>query len=186
MGRKLTILVDIDDVLNNFTGLWARLLDERYATGLGREDIREWEMTATYTMLTKEQIFGMTLEEDFYRGLRPVENAAPVLRRLIDDGHDVYIVSDTDWRVVPVKMREFLFKYYPFLSWDRVILTAHKQLIRGDVLIDDAPKNLVGGDYAKLLWDAPYNRSFDAEANGMVRVYDWDGIYGILNDMRVD
>ncbi|MBP5730685.1 MAG: hypothetical protein J6X19_05725, partial [Clostridia bacterium] len=30
--------------------------------------------------------------------------------------------------------------------------------------------------YAKILVDAPYNRGFDAAAEGMIRVYSWEEI----------
>ena len=33
------------------------------------------------------------------------------------------------------------------LTWDQVIVTSRKQLIRGDVLIDDGIHNLEGGQY---------------------------------------
>ena len=57
-----------------------------------------------------------------------------------------------------------------------MIITSRKQLIRGDVLIDDGIHNLEGGDYAKILVTAPHNIDYDAEANGMIRVKDWDEI----------
>ena len=38
------------------------------------------------------------------------------------------------------KMDDLLFKYFPFLDWDHVIVTSKKQMIRGDVLIDDVKR----------------------------------------------
>jgi hypothetical protein len=35
---------------------------------------------------------------------------------------------------------------------------------------------MIGGQYAKILVDAPYNRGFDAAAEGMIRVYSWEEI----------
>ena len=81
-------------------------------------------------------------------------------------------------------MTECLFRLFPFLSWDRVIVTRRKQLIRGDVLIDDGIHNLEGGDYTKILFTAPYNRDYDAEANGMIRVKNWDEIVRIIDGME--
>ena len=40
----------------------------------------------------------------------------------------------------------------------------------------DGVHNLEGGDYAKILVTAPHNIDYDAEANGMIRVKDWDEI----------
>ena len=80
-------------------------------------------------------------------------------------------------------MRDVLFRYFPFLSWSQVIITSRKQLIRGDVLIDDGIHNLEGGAYRKILVTAPYNRYYDAEANGMIRVHNWDEIVRIIDEM---
>lgn len=80
-------------------------------------------------------------------------------------------------------MQEVLFKYFPFISWNDVIIIAHKQLIKGDVLVDDGVHNLEGGDYAKILVDSPHNRGYDAEANGMIRLNNWDDIYHAICDI---
>lgn len=74
-------------------------------------------------------------------------------------------------------MDSVLFRYFPMFTWNDVIITAHKQLINGDVLVDDGVHNLIGGSYKKLLMTAPHNREFDAESNGMTRVLNWSDVY---------
>ena len=54
-------------------------------------------------------------------------------------------------------------------------------MVRGDVLIDDAPHNLVGGEYAKILFDRPHNRSFDHVANDALRVNTWEEIDQVIH-----
>ena len=49
-------------------------------------------------------------------------------------------------------------------------------MIDGDVIIDDAPHNLVGGNYRKILMDAPHNKWFDCDKHNVYRVDDWDRI----------
>ena len=97
------------------------------------------------------------------------------------EGHEVYIVTATEPEHVEEKMNGLLFRYFPFLSWNQVIITGRKQLIRGDVLIDDGIHNLEGGEYKKILFTAPHNRYYDAEGNGMIRVSSWDEIVGIID-----
>lgn len=80
-------------------------------------------------------------------------------------------------------MDDLLFRRFPFISWDQVIITSRKQLIKGDVLIDDGIHNLEGGDYIKILVTAPHNRDYDAEANGMIRVYNWKQIEEVINQL---
>ena len=51
------------------------------------------------------------------------------------------------------------------------------------ILIDDGIHNLLGGEYKKILMSAPYNKTFDAEANGMIRVRNWAEIYDVISKM---
>ena len=67
-----------------------------------------------------------------------------------------------------------------------MIVTGRKQMVRGDVLIDDGVHNLEGGAYRKILFTAPHNRSYDAEANGMTRADNWDEVVRIIDGMKED
>jgi 5'(3')-deoxyribonucleotidase len=80
-------------------------------------------------------------------------------------------------------MDDLLFRWFPFITWDQVIITSRKQLIRGDVLIDDGIHNLEGGDYVRILMTAPHNKSYDAEGNGMIRVSSWDDIEKVISEI---
>ena len=82
-------------------------------------------------------------------------------------------------------MDEVLFRYFPFLTWDQVIVTTRKQLIRGDVLIDDGIHNLEGGNYRKILFTAPHNRYYDAAAHDMIRVNSWEEIVPVIDAMGI-
>ena len=67
-----------------------------------------------------------------------------------------------------------------------MIITSRKQLLRADVLVDAGIHNLEGGDYRKILVDAPYNRDYDAEANGMIRVHNWDEIEAAIRQIAAE
>ena len=64
-----------------------------------------------------------------------------------------------------------------------MIVAAKKQMIRGDVMVDDGPHNLEGGDYIRILMNAPHNRSYNAEEHGMIRAFSWREIYGIISEI---
>ena len=110
--------------------------------------------------------------------------AAEALKHFMDEGHEVYIVTSTEPAPVAEQKNRLLFRYFPFLDWGQVIITRRKQMIRGDVLIDDGIHNLEGGPYKKILYTAPHNRYYDAEANGMIRVHGWDEIVRIIDSME--
>ena len=117
----------------------------------------------------------------FCNAVKPLPGAVEYLKRLQDDGHDIYIVTTSNYLSLKGKMENLLFKYFPFIKWDHVIITSNKQMIRGDVLIDDGVHNLEGGDYFKILMTAPHNRNYDAAANKMIRVDSWENIYRVIS-----
>ena len=172
----MTILVDMDDTIEQLLKAWVRAVNEKYQQSARYEDIRSWDVSAAFPDLTWEEVYGIISMPGFWKTVEPIPGAAEALQRLMRDGHDVYIVTATTYRSVPEKMDDLLFRYVPVLSWDQVIITRNKQMIRGDVLIDDGIHNLEGGDYVKILMTAPHNRDYDAKANGMIRVENWDEI----------
>lgn len=176
----MQILVDMDDVLENLSEAWINMLNKEYGTSVDYQTTRDWKMEESFPELTPAQIYAPLYDDSFWRTVKPIPGASEALERMIADGNDVYIVTASNYITLKTKMEEVLFKYYPFLDWRNVIVTFNKQMIRGDVLIDDAPHNLVGGEYFKILIDAPHNRNFNAERNGVIRAKDWNEVIEIL------
>lgn len=77
-------------------------------------------------------------------------------------------------------MDTLLFKYFDYLTWNNVIVTSHKHLIKADYLIDDRPENLIGGVYQGVLFDAPHNKNFNEAQYGIIRVTSWEEIYSLI------
>ena len=169
----MTILIDMDDVLEQLLVGWTAYLNERYGTSVSAEDVKNWNVSLAYPMLTYEQVYPATHDDALWDYVPPMPGAVEAVKQLIDEGHDVYVVTATEYQSLKAKMDKVLFKYFPYLSFDKVIITKNKHLIKGDVLIDDGPHNLAGGDYKKLLYDASHNRTFDETAIGAVRVHNW-------------
>lgn len=171
--RQLTILVDMDDTIEHLLEAWVDCLNTRHGTQVKYDDITEWDLCKAFPTLTKEQIHAPLVEDDFWKTVRPMDGAEDALKWMIDEGHKVYIVTASAYKTIEAKMENLLFKYFPFISWENVIITSNKQMVKGDILIDDAPHNLEGGDYVKILMSAGHNRKYNAEQNGMYRVCTW-------------
>ena len=181
----MMILIDADGVLEDLTQKWVIYINEKYGTSVKYEDVTEWDMTKSFPTLTREQIYGAELEEDLYERLEPYVNAVKYVKQLLDDGHIIYIVTSSPYQVIKCKIERVILKFFPFLSWENIIITSNKKMINGDVLIDDGIHNLLGGKYKKLLMSAPYNKKFNAEENGMVRVNNWVEIYEAISEMYI-
>ena len=103
------------------------------------------------------------------------------IKKFVIDNPEPFIINyKFDNPPVAMKLNNVLFRYFPYLTTKDVIITSQKQLVCGDVMIDDAPHNLEGGKYFSILVTAPHNRAYDATANGFVRADRWDEIYNIV------
>lgn len=180
----MRILIDMDDTLEHLSDAWVALLNKKYGFDVKREDIDNWDIASFFPGLDRKQVFEPLHTDDFWQTVEPFEDASDVLQQMIEDGHDIYIVTSSHYQGLKGKLENALFRFYPFISRKNVIVTYNKQMIRGDVLIDDGVHNLIGGDYYKILMDAPYNRAFDAENNGMIRVKDWKEVYEAIEVLK--
>ena len=177
----MTILVDMDDTVEQLLKAWVKRANEKFGREVTLDDITGWNVAEPYTGISRSEIYGVTYEKGFWESVEPMPGAAEALRHFMDQGHEVYIVTATEPEHVEEKMNGLLFRYFPFIRWDHVIIAGRKQLIRGAVLIDDGIHNLEGGDYRKILFTAPHNRSYDARANGMIRVDTWEEAVRVID-----
>ena len=174
------LLFDADDTVENLSDCWIAMLNERYGTSVMPEDVHGWDISLAFPTLTKEQVFGVLHDDELWRRITPIPGSVEVLQKLYDEGHQLYMVTASSYHTCKTKV-ERLLELFPFLDWEHIIFACNKQMVRGDVLIDDAPHNLVGGEYAKILFDRPHNRSFDHVAHDALRVNTWEEIDQVIH-----
>lgn len=55
--RHLTILVDMDDTIENLAEAWVAYLNARHQTSTNLSDITDWDISKAFPALTKEQVY---------------------------------------------------------------------------------------------------------------------------------
>lgn len=176
--NKLTINIDIDNVLNNLNQVWVQALNKQYSLNYQLSDIKQWDMQKTYTTLTKKQIFEPLLDDRLWRNLKPIKGSQQILNTL-NNKYNVKIVTASYYKTIKVKA-EWLKRYYPFLTWEQVVITKDKQSVKCDICVDDAIHNVTNADYIGLLFNYPWNESFNEAHyfnNYIYRVHNWQDIY---------
>ena len=176
-ARTMIILIDMDDTIETLIKGWVAYNNEKLGTDTRPEDVRDWRMELAFPGHTREEVYAAEKDDHLWDLVGPIDGAPKALQRLLDDGHEIYIVTATAYETLRAKMEKVLFRYFPFIDWEHVIVTSNKHLIHGDVLVDDGPHNLQGGDYAKILFTASHNLDFDEKAINAVRVKNWDEAY---------
>ncbi len=182
MPQKI-ILLDMDDTIENLTEAWVAYANRRFGTSVQAEKITTWNPSEAFPPDCRQAMYELLLEDALYENVRPLPGAVEGVRRLLEDGHTVYIVTNTQYKVAAVKMDGVLFRYFPYLTWKNVIFASDKAMIRGDILVDDGPQNLEHGAYEKILFTAPHNRAYDAAAHGMYRANDWEEAYALITSL---
>lgn len=181
----MVILTDMDDTMEDLLTPWMAALAERWGVSKPREEVDRWDIPSLLPELTPEQIYAPLESEELWTSVRPLPGAAETLERLAGEGHQIYVVTASSFQTAQFKAKHVLIPYFPFIPIDHVIVASKKQMVRGDVLIDDGPHNLLGGTYQGILFDAPHNRTFPAKAHGLVRAKDWAEVYDAVQDAAV-
>ena len=175
-----TFLVDMDSVCND---LWAPLLagmnkefDKSYTIG----DVKSWDLHANFPGYIVEWIHERVRSPGFFRKLPIREGCYDALQE-INNIHKVIIVTAHPggfWRsqYYHSNKMDWVAENLSFMKPEQVVFTATKNIVRGDVLVDDAPKNLKEFDRITIAFDHPYNRKSPAT----FRAKSWDDVRFIL------
>lgn len=102
--KKLTILVDMDDTIENLLSCWVSYLNSQYGLQVRTEDVCDWDLSLAYPSLTKEQIFAPLYDDRLWQQVKPLPRAVPVLQRLQERGHEIYIVTSSNYQTLKTKM----------------------------------------------------------------------------------
>lgn len=178
-----TICIDMDDTIEDLLPAWLKWLSGEYHLERTVDDVTGWDILGLFPFLTPEQIYAPLFSADFWKNVKPKEDAIYYIKKLIEDGHDVYVCTASHYSSVDHKMREVLEKHFPFIDYRHIIVAYNKQMIKCDIMIDDGIHNLVGGDYLKILYNAKHNAMCDCESEHIRRASSWEEIYNIVKDL---
>lgn len=175
----MRILVDMDGVIADWGGAYNASLDE---FGDDAANIPRHQQQTTFDLhagRTKREIAiigAVMVEPGFYSRLEPITGAKSALKQMVKDGHDVRIVT-SPWASNPTCASDklnWIVDHYGSHWGPRVIITADKTLVHGDLLIDDKPE--IKGDHAPtwehVIFDQPYNQHV-ADKRRMLDWGDW-------------
>jgi 5'(3')-deoxyribonucleotidase len=174
-------MVDCDNVLNNLSQDWVEFLNKKHGFSVSPQGLSHKEIYEMFGMLSKEEIKFPLQDETFGKSYTVKPGSYEILNDMVVDGHEVTIVTAHNNKTAGMKF-EWITKHFPFINREDIIITRKKQKIIGDVLIDDDIRYLEGGNYLKILFNHPNNHGYDAEANGMIRVYSLKEAYEVIQE----
>lgn len=160
-----TVAIDVDSVLADVMLIWTDEYSKRSKTNITKSEIVNWDIP-TVLPITPDQVYNYFsyIWKHRWREIPPTEpKIGSVIKKIHRKGYRISIITKRERPTVPyvamwldlhdVYTDELIFVYdaipkanYPF-----------------DVLIDDAPKNLIdiAAPKAGILFNQPWNRNFD-------------------------
>ena len=169
--RPPVVLVDMDGTIADFDSRAYALMAARHPdVAMPVYKQREFPLSRGLPAAQRPLLEVLFKEEGFFREMQPIEGAVAALNEMVAAGIDVRLCSSplssspccvmekVEWAVAHLGK-----------SWvDRIILTRDKTLVRGDILLDDAPQ--AKGSSLEPVWehvyfDQPYNRPGASDAD---------------------
>lgn len=151
---------------------------------------QKYEMEESGRVINLEDIEGLLELDAFPNGLKHVSSegffsTAPIIEgsvealKYLSERYSILIVSSaTEYPNSMKEKVEWLNRYFPFISWRQMIFCGDKSSIRGDIMIDDHPKNLDLFEGEKIMFTQPHNANI--VTGSYRRVVNWSEILEIL------
>jgi 5'-nucleotidase len=181
--HKPIILVDMDDTVTQFTGRALALLAARHPNlVLPAADATTFPLADSFEPEQRCLVTALFKEPGYFREMEPIAGAVDALRAMVDAGYNVRLCT-APLAASPAccaEKAEWVIRHLG-PSWiDRLVLTRDKTLVRGDVLIDDAPKakgDALAPSWTHVYFSQPHNLptapGADASRLRLERWADW-------------
>lgn len=175
--NNLIVLVDQDGVLANFLGgAWDFCNDNGIMVDCKQGQEKHHYLTDHIQDKAQRRMLRNHVENTpFFRNLEPIEGAIDGINKLAESC-EVWICSKPlEVNVTCMNDKhDWVKKHLPKFT-DRLILAGDKSLVKGDILLDDAPKPkwFPRADWQPVVFSQPYNCHSKSELIDLVH-FDWD------------
>ena len=177
----MVILVDVDDTLCNLQEVVVNSFNKRYDSHYTLNDFTEYDIMnvlPTRDAIAMKDIYG---ESGLYDKVKPLPGARESLEKLINLGHQVYLVTAAIPKTYGEKVA-FIKRYFPFIDESRIVCMKHKWRFRCDVMIEDNLQTLIADpNYHRICFNMPWNKSNKDWIYGIHRCYNWDDVLVAVN-----
>lgn len=180
----MIIAIDIDDTICDMQQTAISIFNARYNANYSIADFREYEVMNCMPVDHATKMIDIYGESGFYNHVKPFKGAQNGIQKLIDKGHQVYLVTNAIPRTYGEKV-EFIKRYFPYIDESHIVSMKHKHLFRCDVMIDDCMQNLLAGtNYHRICYNQPWNSSNKDWVYGIYRCDNWTSVLAAVNEIN--
>ncbi len=182
-NKDFRILIDMDDTITNFLEEVINEYNKTYGTNHSIDEVTEWVIPSSF----EYGLFSVLELTNILTMITPKLDSIEYINKWIDEGYDVFIVSDCCNRYQSYRDKlKWLKTYIPKFDLSHFIPCKEKYVISGDVLIDDNLDNLekwsLHNPYGMdLLMTAQHNKGIKDER----RIYSFEEADDLIKTMQL-
>ena len=179
----MLICIDVDNVICNLQEAVTKLFNERHSTAYSLKDFADYNIENDIPIKDAIKMKAMYAESGIYDYVKPMSGAQKCVQKLINDGHQVYFVTNALPEIYKEKVA-WIHTYFPFIDDAHIAAMQHKWLIRSDIMIEDCLENLLAKPYyERIVIDYPWNRGVHDFAYGIHRCNNWKQVMDVINKL---
>lgn len=180
----MIIAIDIDNTINNLQEAVTTLFNKHCGTNYSMEDFTEYNVENILPVKEAVIMKELYANESIYDFVRPIDGAQDGVQKLINDGHQVYFLTDA----IPKNFYEkiqWVKHFFPFIDEAHIVSMKHKKLFKCDVMIEDNLENLISGHhYHRICMNYPWNTKVYDYVYDIQRCNCWEEIVNIVNKIN--
>lgn len=177
----MIIAVDVDDTICNLQETVINLFNKRYSSHYSMDDFTEYDVMnilPTQDAIVMKDMYG---ESGLYDRVKPIPGAQEALEKLINLGHQVYLVTAAIPETYGEKVT-FIKRFFPYIDDGHIVAMKHKHMFKADIMIEDNLQALLAGQhYHRILVNRPWNQSSKDWVYGINRCNNWSEIHEVVN-----
>lgn len=180
----MILLIDMDNVLCGLQEYAIDVYNSKYGTNYAIDDFREYDIASVLDFEGSSNMRDIYADPEIYNHIAPLKGSVNGVQKLVNSGHQVYIVTDAVPSTFESKV-QWLKRYFPFINDGHIVSMKHKWLFKCDVMIEDNMENLISGHhYERVCIDYPWNNKMHDEVYGIYRCYSWNDVVSAVNKIN--
>ena len=172
----MTILVDIDNTINNLSKVVLEVNNDFYETDYSYNEIESYDwLNETFCNPWLE-----TEHSYFWYRVKINPRAVEMIEKWVKAGHKVYLVTASYFNeALANKICRTLLPFNPALINERnVVIAQDKTAIHGDIMVDDCVDNLNSHTAFPICFAQPWNKDWKED-----RTNNWEEIDKIVSNV---
>ena len=180
----MIIAIDVDNVLCNLQEVVVDTFNKRYGSHYTMEDFTEYDIMnvlPTQDAIVMKDMYG---EVGLYDKVKPIPGAQEALKKLMNLGHQVYLVTAAIPQTYGEKVA-FIQRFFPYIDESHIICMSHKWMFKCDFMIEDNMQTLLAKPYYhRICFDRPWNRAVNDWTYDIHRCTNWSEIVEVVNKIN--